>query len=437
MSERSVLVITHNYPPIQGAGVEPPLEFGRYLPEFGYRPLVLTTGRYGGLATDEAAHVYRAGDLLHDLFRPLRRRREQGVPQEAQYRVATIANRSPLGRLRDAVLMPDTKVGWLPAAVRLGRELIDRYQPSMIYSSSPPETNHLVGLSLHRSSGLPWVADFRDGWMFEPPNAPARLRAPRRWLEGRWEAHTVGSASRITAATDPITEDLRGRYPRAARRIETITNGYDRLEFAERSRQRGPDGTFLLIYTGSLSASRQGTTAGAIFDGLVRLAELRPDLTVRVSFVGNISDEEKAAARARGLADSVTFLPAVSQSEAHQYQLDADALLLVTAPGQRSVATLKLFDYIGAGVPILALAQDNAAADIVRGYGLGITVPPDDPAAVATALIDLILKQQAGTIWPGFARAQADFEWRKLTSRLAAAFDEAAAPCLSMKEDKK
>ena len=101
---------------------------------------------------------------------------------------------------------------------------------------------------------------------------------------------------------------------------------------------------------------------------------------------------------ALGLSDLVEFLPSVSRRQAHQHQLDADALLLITAPGQRSVATLKLFEYIRAGAPILALAQDNAAAAIVRQDGLGLTVPPDDPVAIAAALHDLMQRCQAGEV---------------------------------------
>ncbi|MFZ1627414.1 MAG: glycosyl transferase, partial [Anaerolineae bacterium] len=103
-------------------------------------------------------------------------------------------------------------------------------------------------------------------------------------------------------------------------------------------------------------------------------------------------------------------------------QLDADGLLLITAPGQRSVATLKLFDYIGAGVPILALAADNAAAAIVTQYGLGLTVAPDDAAAIQRTLHELAARQQAGAVWPGFAAAQLRFERRQLTGQLAAVF---------------
>ena len=88
-----------------------------------------------------------------------------------------------------------------------------------------------------------------------------------------------------------------------------------------------------------------------------------------------------------------------------------------------SVATLKLFDYIGAGVPILALAKDNAAAQIIEQYGFGVTVPPDNPTAIAKALKDML-------DCPPQARTAADwcvkrgyFEWHYLTGQLSQCFD--------------
>ncbi len=110
--------------------------------------------------------------------------------------------------------------------------------------------------------------------------------------------------------------------------------------------------------------------------------------------------------------------------QAYQHQLDADALLLVTVPGVRSVATSKLYDYIGAGRPILALAQGNAAAETVGRFELGLTAPPDDVTAIAAALHELLRRHAAGYAWLGFEEARRHFERRTLTGTLAALFDE-------------
>ncbi len=420
---RTILIIAHEYPPIYSAGAERIRNFARYLPEFGYRRLLLTTGRYGGLASDAMENVYRAADLTHRVLGFLRRKRITTATQAAQFRVATIPNESLAGRLRDAIMIPDTKLGWLLPAVALGKRLIAAQRPALIFSSSPPETAHLIADRLHQATGIPWVADLRDGWLYEPPNPAIRQPRLRRWLEGRLERSMARHASALVTATAPIAEDLQRRYHLEPQRVVVIHNGYERGEYIGLTRQRQPDGLFRLTYTGSLSSSRQGTSPAPFFAAVAEIVRADPVTPLRVHVIGEVSEAEKRAAEASGLKDYITFSPAVSRREAHQHQLDADALLLITAPGQRSVATLKLFDYIGAGVPILALAKDNVAAEIVMTYGLGVTAPPDDPKAIAAALRDLMSRQLAGVTWPGFAAAQARFERRALTGELAALFD--------------
>jgi glycosyltransferase involved in cell wall biosynthesis len=271
------------------------------------------------------------------------------------------------------------------------------------------------------------VADLRDGWLFEPPNRETRANRLRRKLEGCMERAVIEQAAAVVTATGPIADDLAVRYPRAAGKVYAVTNGFDAAEFAGLARRRQPDGRFLIVYTGGLSASRQGVSPAGFFAALVNLVRRDPATPVRVQVVGDASSREAALAASLGIAEYISFAPPVPVREAHQHQLDADALLLITAPGQRSVATLKLFDYIGAGQPILALAQDNAAAEIVEGYGLGVTAPPDDPAAIERALADLMAREANGATWPGFTNAQARFERRSLTGELAALFDRVLA----------
>ncbi len=346
------------------------------------------------------------------------------VPQAEQVHIATLAQGSWGGHLRDRLMVPDTKLGWLPDAVRRGKQIIAERRPALLFSSSPPETAHLIANLLQRGSGLPWIADLRDGWLFEPPNAGVRQGRARQAIERRMEAATVARATALVTATEPIAADLRDRYPTHAAKVHSISNGFVESEFAGLKRQRQPDGAFRIVHTGSLSASRQGTAIAPFFEAVARVRAMRPAMPLTVRLIGNLSEAERRAAMAAG----AEWVPPLPRRAAHQEQLDADALLLITAPGQRSVATLKLFEYIRAGVPILALATDNAAAAIVEQYGVGVTAAPDNPEAIARAL--MTLAERAGKPWPGFSAAQARFDRRTLTGELAALFERylAAVP---------
>ncbi len=419
---KTVLIVVHDYPPIHSAGAERPLKFAQYLPEFGYRPLILTTGRYGVLPDDATQGVYRAEDLVHTLFRRLRRGRAESAPQDAQYRIATIANQSLPGRVRNAVMIPDTKVGWLWPAVQRGRAVIAQQRPAILLSSSPPETAHLVAGRLGRDTGLPWAADLRDGWARQSPIPALRERPLRQALELRLERAMMRSASAVTTTTPALTADLTQRYP-GNRPIVTITNGFDRSDFTGVTRRRPDDGTFRLVYTGAFSRSSPDRSAEPFFAGLAALAQADPATRLRVQVIGDLTEAERGLRERFGLADIVTLTPPVSRAAVYQLQADADALLLVQGRATPGLIPSKLFDYIGAGIPILALTDGNVAEAIIHQYSLGEIAPSDDPAAIAAGIQRLMAAQAAGATWPGFAAAQARFERRALTGELAALFD--------------
>jgi glycosyltransferase involved in cell wall biosynthesis len=206
--------------------------------------------------------------------------------------------------------------------------------------------------------------------------------------------------------------------------VETITNGYDAADFASIACKRADDGLFRLTYTGAFSGSSQGRSAEALFVAVRSLLVEDSGTPLRLEIVGPTTEQERDLAQAHGISSIVTFMAPVPRREAYQHQVDADALLLVTAPGVRSVATSKLYDYIGAGRPILALAKGNAAAETVKQFDLGLAVAPDDPGAIADALRELIRRHNSGHSWRGFIEARRHFERRSLTARLAKLFDE-------------
>jgi glycosyltransferase involved in cell wall biosynthesis len=238
------------------------------------------------------------------------------------------------------------------------------------------------------------------------------------------ERTVAARAAAVVAVTDPIIEDLRARYADVLRDGVTISNGYDAADFAGLTRQRAADGLFRLTYTGAFSGSSQGRSAEGLFAAIAQLAAEDLATPLRLEIVGPVTEAERRLAEQHRIARLVTFVPPVPRQAAYQHQVDADALLLVTAPGVRSVATSKLYDYIGAGRPILALAQGNAAAETVRRFELGVAVAPDDPAAIAAGLRVLMRRHATGESWPGFAEARRHFERRQLTAALARLFDK-------------
>jgi hypothetical protein len=205
------------------------------------------------------------------------------------------------------------------------------------------------------------------------------------------ERRVMRSASAIVAVSEPMTAylaDLHGK-PSA-----TIMNGYDPADFA-----KAPDcpalfdpGKITIVYTGIIYAGRRDPAV--LFEALRRMGPERQRFEVR--FYGPAQDGVAAAAAKAGVADVVRILPPVPYLEALGIQRAADALLqlLWDSPLERGVLTGKLFEYTGAGRPILSLGcLDGAAAGLVRERRLGLATTDADE--VATFLNDLARRKAA------------------------------------------
>lgn len=399
----TVLLIVYDYPPGYQVGHTRIVAFEKYLPQFGFQTVVLTTRSYGVLPTDRERRVYRAWDA-GPLYLPLTRRflpsPRRGVSQPVAASSWRRAVKGCLETMRSwgmSLFVPDLQITWLPGALCAGLWLCWRKRPDLLYSSSPPETAHLVAGLLATLTHIPWVADFRDGWMFESLKPLLRREGWRSRLERRLERWAVMRASAVVTVSEPITDYFRQTYPDSADRCYTITNGYDPDDWRDVCRPPRDSRRFRLVFTGAFSHSRPSLDPQPFLRGLAALPpEVRAHMEVVI--VGVPTESERQLVTDLGLTDMVQLLGQRSKSESLQYQLSADVLVLI-AGVEKSVATSKLYEYLYAQRPILVLAvPDNAAAQIVTQTRTGVVVDPMDSTAIAAALTRLYEQWCAGTL---------------------------------------
>ncbi len=413
---RSILFVAYFYPPCADAGAHRPAAMVKYLRRLGYRVTVLTTAAYGR-SPDDAEGVVRTGDLQ------LARARLRGKDRiQAMYDADTYSGRPhPLSR----VLVPEPLVlAWvpfaLPRALRLHREL--RFDA--VITTSPPESAHLIGRAVQRR-GVAWVADVRDAWNFEPLRPSFPTRAQHR-LDERLERRLLGAADVVTAVSRPAADDLRSRVGAS---VELVPNGWD-PELAP-----SPDGSELgtaarlldadrtsLVYTGRFGS--YGRDPGPLIEALGRLAVTDPELAARLELVvaGPHTDAELELLRRDVAPARISVLGSVSRERALALQRAADALLVIAAPGRTQLANLKLFEYMAAGRPILALAARTEAGRIVSETG-GEVVRSDDVAAIADALRGLTSGERQA---PDPERLR-EYSYPSVAERMSAAVERAVA----------
>ena len=376
-----LLLITYHWSPAPGSGASRWAALAKYLRRGGHAVTIVTTDAFGTAADDEENDVHRTRDLVsvEGLRRALRR------PPLAD--ATTGGGTEPPGLLTQ-VLVPDAyAASWVPFAARAARRLLRERKFDCVITSSPPDSVHLAGLALGRHRP-PWIAELRDGWIFEPLRPPFRTR-PQRELDRRLEAKVARTADAMVGATRPITADLEARLGATA---TTIQNAWDPELDAEVEGAGHPplgDDRANLVYTGTLGGVRGHDESGL-------LAALRAIVsdgdalsrTLRLVIAGALTDSERATLSAPDLAPVVELLGQLPRAQALALQRDADALLLITS-NDTSIATGKVFEYLRAARPILALAGENEAARIVRETRTGSVVRPDDADAVRHALSEV------------------------------------------------
>lgn len=430
---RRVLIVAYFFPPLGGAGVQRSLKLAKYLPELGWEPTILTVGSRDYWMADETL-----ADELGPRARILRTRSLTGLsllrrlaPTQAGAADRPRQESGRLGLLRRAaswICVPDSYIGWVPFANYAGRRLLSRQPFDLIYTTSSPDSAHLIGRSLARRFGLPWVSDFRDPWTrrisYRPPTP-----LHHRWHR-RLERRVLEEASLITVTAEATRRDYLQLYPELApEKITVVTNGYDEADFA-RPRSAGlPRDHLSILHAGQLNPQRP---AKPLLEGLALFLQQRPEARgkVRVRFVGPSYQHDHDDAARLGLSEAVGFERARPHREVVAELCRSHLLLLMEEDSPRGGLILpgKVFEYLRSGRPILGLLPRGAAWDLVEQHRAGTCCRTEDRAAVAAALAGYFGAFERGGVPPTGLTADelAPYERRALAQQMAGHFDRLA-----------
>jgi glycosyltransferase involved in cell wall biosynthesis len=374
-----VLLVTMYFPPAGGGGVQRPLKLATHLPGLGIETHVL--------APDDPKWLHRDEELRPPTQAFVHRARYLGprarLPSEELHGRQGLDRTLAQTRLAyRRVLLPDASVTWAPTALPAALRLVKREGIDAVITTSPPLSLNLIGASVKRLVGIPWVADLRDSVL---ANADLRferaaVRAKERALE-RIVRLVARSADAVVAVSDAIADEVRRFEP--AGPVRVIPNGCDFDEFAGLAYKPGE--RFRITHTGSFFGYRDARPF------LTALAEVENDVVAR--FVGGLRSSDREWAERLGLGDRLEEISRVPRPRALELQRDSDALLLLLpdAGGRgRGVPSGKIYEYLAAERPILAaVPPDGVAAELVRRADAGVVVAPDDVGALRAALSGL------------------------------------------------
>lgn len=437
---RRVLMVSYDFPP-SVAGIWRTIKFCKYMSEFGWEPSVLTvrpvrSARYD-LAPlsqiDPDTEIRRTGSLdpnrLAYLWTKISGVNPEAAPPAPELSTknasgnATVRNLMAL--LRQWIFIPDDRNGWFPFAVLQGWLWMQRKQFDVVYSTSFPQTAHLVGAALSRLSGVPLVADFRDSWTgnYEFFRTPTVIHSA---LHHAMEGFVVSSAQKVISVSGPIHRDFLRRYSRQpSGKFELIPNGFDPDDFP-RTRPAPDRRRFTISYVGTMFGQ---TNPKWFFKAVRRLLKEEPRWRrkLRLRFVGSMIPEYQAMVRQAGLEDITSVEGYLPHEDAIRAMEEADLLLLIVPKirGAEIMLTQKVFEYAAARRPILGLAPDGAAKDFLQEIGEGAIASPRDDAEILRALRGQLEEwERRGRRKLPANPALERYQRRNLTQRFCAVLDE-------------
>lgn len=381
-----ILICSFYFPPTGGGGVQRALKFAQRLPEFGIETRVLAPSDSKWIHHDEPAagipqeHVYRT-----PFIGPRGR-----LPAEELYGTAGIQRlRRRAALFPRRLLIPDENVAWALTAGPAIARIVKRERPDFVFTTSPPNSVHLIGLIAKSLTGVRWVADVRDSIVANPDRRIESLAV--RVKEGTQHvlARQIAThADAIVGVTPRISAEFKAL--KAEKTVATIANGADFDDFADLSYT--PTSTLRMTHTGSFFGKRDPRPF------LSALADV--DASVVARFVGDFRRADLDWMQTHAARTKLELIPFVPRRRSLELQRNSDVLvLLLPDVGERGmdVPSGKLFEYLAARRPILAvIPPDGTAARLIREADAGVIVAPNDDRALREAIDGFVTRWQEG-----------------------------------------
>ena len=390
-----VLIVTYYWPPSGGAGVQRWLKFSKYLPEFGWEPVILTVD------PDYAAYPVTDFSLKEDLASAVKVYSTPATNYFSIYKkdiskipaagFANSVDNSLKGKIlrfiRGNFFLPDPRKGWNKYAFKKACELIEAEGIRHIITTSPPHSTQLIGLKIKKKyPTIKWIADLRDPWTdiyYYKQFYPTFIS---KWIDLKFEESVLKKADKIITVGASLKNLYSLKVQGVENKTEVITNGYDEDDFS------GIIPTipaiFTITYVGTLSDIYP-------LDGFLNALHLFKEKgnEYMLRFIGTVSKYQKDLIQSKAGDSTLEFIPYIDHTTAIEFMLKSTVLLLIIPDHQsnKSIITGKIFEYIASGKPIICLGPvDGDAAGIIRDTGHGITFSYTDSKLISEYLARLI-----------------------------------------------
>ena len=400
---KKVLIITYYWPPSGGAGVQRWLKFAKYLPEFGWQPVILTVDpkyasfpqRDESLALEVGSNclVYTTKSFeLYNLYKLISGKKEVpygGFANESKESLLQKISKF----LRGNFLLPDPRKGWNKYALKKATELINEFKIDTVVTTSPPHSTQLIGLKLKQKHNIRWIADLRDPWTDIYYYNQFKHTPLARRVDKNYEQQVVEQADTLITVSEDVKRIFaeKSQLPIAAKTL-VIPNGFDEDDF--RITEVPAETRKVITYTGTIS---EAYDVDCLLKAFSRLTEdLKSQLLIR--FVGKVP--MPVVQKFRDTQIEVELTGYVDHPKSIEYLFRSDLLLLVIpkVKNNQGILTGKFFEYLASQKPILAIGPtDGDLAKIIQETQCGKLFGYEDVEGMLCFIQDTLIRTEVST----------------------------------------
>ncbi len=384
----NVLVIAYYFPPKGLSGVQRTLKFVKYLPQYNWRPFVLTSGVNAYYAYDYSLLKDLEGKNI-DIIRVDGTDVNSMLPMQGLVAMPSERIRKFLSYLSSFIFVPDNKKGWSKKAYISAKEIITNNKIDLIFVSAPPFSSFNLGVRLKNEFNIPLVLDYRDLWygfQFGRHLLPFHKAAIKRM-----EYKALKTADKVIVINRRIKEKIMEYFPFVShRQITIIPHGFDPEDFHQSAKLPRTSQKMILTYSGLFY---ENITPKYLFSAFKTLTIERPDISsnIEIQLIGVVRKEVIALINELGLQNHIKCLGYLPHIESINRLLASDVLWITVGKGKNAdtISSSKFFEYIGTGKPVFGSVVDGVLKTALQDYGASYISSPDNPEEIKRMLVKI------------------------------------------------
>jgi len=415
MTSLNVLVIAYYFPPMGLSGVQRISKFIKYLPEFGWCPIVLTSNSPIYYAFDDSLlneleakniKIYRTDEDLSKIKKE-KGNRKINYPSKFRQKIQS--------RLLQTVLQPDSRRIWAKYAIQKAEQIFSENQIDAILATAPPFTDFLIANKLSKQYDIPYILDYRDLWVDNPYYFYATPFHKNYAIT--LEEKILLNASRTIVITRDMKNRMINRYRFLNHNdISIIPHGFDKEDFILAQNNAKKSKKFVVTHSGVFSADLTPKYFFKAVNALINeKPEIKNDLEIRL--IGILQKNYLKQIEKLGLSDIIKTTGYIEHIEAVQNLIEADVLWFMVP--NSIVTPSRFYEYLGAKKPMIISSPVSDLTKIAESTNGAIITNFNDADAIKSSILNLYNKWKVNQLPKVDEKSIEKFERKLLTQQLA------------------